>query len=289
MDKPQLVVDAKNRLGESAMWHPRERKLYWIDVRAPAVYRLEDNGSVTTIPLPALAGGLVPRRSGGLAIALQNGFHTIDTTTKAISFIADPEPDLPDNRVNDGSCDRRGRFWAGTQHVTIREPRGSLYRLDPDHTVRKMLHGITVSNMVRFSPDDRTLYYADTYSDVMYALDFSLDDGTIANRRVFVDTTSHPGHPDGSAIDADGCLWNAEYGGSRVVRYTPQGRIDRVIEFPVTQPTSCCFGGSGLDTLYVTSATQRLESDKLAQQPLAGGLFAVHVGVKGLPEAEYAG
>jgi len=289
MDKPELIVDAKNRLGESAMWHPRERKLYWVDVRAPAVYRLEDNGRVTTFPLPALAGGLVPRKSGGLAIALQNGFHTIDTTTQAIGFIADPEPDLPDNRVNDGSCDRLGRFWAGTQHLTIREPRGSLYRLDPDHTVRKMLHGITVSNMVRFSPDDRTLYYADTYSDVMYALDFSLDDGTISNRRVFVDTSGHPGHPDGSAIDADGCLWNAEYGGSRVVRYTPQGRIDRVIEFPVTQPTSCCFGGSGLNTLYVTSATQRLEPDKLAQQPLAGGLFAVHVGVKGLPEAEYAG
>ena len=143
--------------------------------------------------------------------------------------------------------------------------------------------------MVRFSPDDRTMYYADTYSDVMYAFDFSLADGTIANRRVFVDTSSHPGHPDGSAIDADGCLWNAEYGGSRLVRYTPQGKIDRVVEFPVLQPTSCCFGGSRLDTLYVTSATQRMDPAVLAQQPLAGGLFAVNVGVQGLPEAEYAG
>jgi sugar lactone lactonase YvrE len=289
MSKPELIVDAKNRLGESAMWHPREQVLYWIDARAPALYRLEARGSVTTIPLPAMAGAVVPRKSGGIAIALQHGFHTLDTRTGQLTLIVDPEPDLTDNRINDGSCDRMGRFWAGTQHLTIREPRGSLYRLDSDHTVRNMLHGITVTNMVRFSPDDRTLYYADTYSDLMYALDFSLPDGTISNRRVFVDTSSHPGHPDGSALDADGCLWNAEYGGSRVVRYTPKGKIDRTIEFPVTQPTSCCFGGPNLDTLYVTSATQRIEPDKLAQQPLAGGLFAVHVGVKGLPEAEYAG
>ena len=205
---------------------------------------------------------MVPRKSGGIAIALQNGFHSVDTATGVLSFIADPELDKPDNRVNDGSCDRMGRFWAGTQHVTIREPHGSLYRLDPDHSVRKMFEGITVTNMVRFSPDDRTLYYADTYSDRMYAFDYSLADGAIANRRVFVDTSSHPGHPDGSAIDADGCLWNAEYG-SRVVRYTPQGRIDRTIAFPVTQPTSCCFGGPNLDTLYVTSAMQRIEPEKL--------------------------
>ena len=289
MSKPELIVDGKNRLGESAMWHPREQKLYWVDVRAPAIYRLEADNRVTTLPLPALAGGMVPRKSGGIAIALQNGFHAVDTASGALSFIADPEPDKPDNRVNDGSCDRMGRFWAGTQHVTIREPRGSLYRLDPDHSVRKMFEGITVTNMVRFSPDDRTLYYADTYSDRMYAFDYSLADGAIANRRVFVDTSSHPGHPDGSAIDADGCLWNAEYGGSRVVRYTPQGRIDRTIAFPVTQPTSCCFGGPNLDTLYVTSATQRIEPELLAKQPLAGGLFAVHAGVKGLPEPEYGG
>ena len=184
----------------------------------------------------------------------------VDTTTKAISFIADPEPDLPDNRINDGSCDRLGRFWAGTQHVTIREPRGSLYRLDPDHSTRKMLQGITVTNMVRFSPDDRTLYYADTYSDVMYALDFSLADGTISNRRVFVDTAKPSRSPDGSAIDADGCLWNAEYGGSRVVRYTPQGRIDRIIEFPVTQPTSCA--SAGRTSTLCTSPAQRSGSSR---------------------------
>ena len=212
MSEPELIVDAKNRLGESAMWHPLERALYWIDARAPALYRLESGGGVTTFPLPAMAGAVVPRKSGGIAIALQHGFHAIDTATGQLNFIADPEPDLPDNRINDGSCDRLGRFWAGTQHVTIREPRGSLYRLDPDHSVRKMFQGITVTNMVRFSPDDRTLYYADTYSDVMYAFDFSLAEGAISNRRVFADTKDHPGHPDGSAIDADGCLWNAEYG-----------------------------------------------------------------------------
>ncbi len=283
------IVDGRNVLGESVIWHPVEQALYWVDVRAPALYRLEEDGTVAAIPLPGLAGGVVPRRSGGIAIALQDGFYTLDTTSGAVMLIVDPEPDKPENRINDGRCDRAGRFWAGTMHVTIREPRGSLYRLDADHSVRRIRGNLTVPNSICWCPDDRTMYISDTYSSIILAYDFSLAEGAITNERLFVDTSSHGGNPDGSCVDAEGCVWNAEYGASRVVRYTPQGRIDRTIALPVSQPTCCCFGGPGLDTLYVTSSRQRMAPETLAREPLAGGVFAVNPGVRGLPEAQYAG
>ncbi len=290
MSAVECVVDGRNVLGESVVWHPAEQALYWVDVRAPALYRLERDHSVTTMPLPALAGCVAPRRAGGIAIALQDGFCTLDTATGALTRLVDPEPDKPDNRINDGRCDRAGRFWAGSMHVTVREPLGAVYRLDADHTVRRMRERITVPNSICFAPDDRTMYLADTYANLIFACDFSLDDGAIANERVLVDTASHGGHPDGSCVDADGCIWNAEYRGGRLVRYTPDGRIDRTIALPVSQPTCCCFGGPGLDTLYVTSSRQRMTPEALAKEPLAGGVFAVRPGgARGLPEAAYAG
>ena len=201
-----------------------------------------------------------------------------------------PEPDLPDNRINDGSCDRIGRFWAGTQHLTIREPRGSLYRLDPDHTVRKMLHGITVSNMVRFSPDDRTLYYADTYSDVMYALDFSLADGTIAEPPR-VRRHDKPSRPSGRIGDRRRRL-PVERGIRRLAR--------RALHAAGPDRPRHRISGDAADLVLLRrleasirsmSPARRSGSSRTSsrRQPLAGGLFAVHVGVTGLPEAEYAG
>lgn len=289
MSGVECVVDGKNVLGESVIWHPAEQALYWVDVRAPALYRLEHDASVTTIPLPGLAGGVVPRRSGGIAIALQDGFYTLDTKSGAVSLIVDPEPDKPENRINDGRCDRAGRFWAGTMHVTIREPRGSLYRLDADRTVDLVRSGITVPNSICFAPDDRTMYLADTYRNTIFAFDLSLADGTLSNERLFADTSSDTGHPDGSCVDADGCVWNAQVRGGKVVRYTPGGKVDRVVALPVSQPTCCCFGGPRLDTLYVTSSRQRMAPELLEREPLAGGVFAVNPGVTGLPEAAYAG
>ena len=285
----ECVVDGRNVLGESVIWHPEEQVVYWVDVRAPALYRLETSGAVTTIPLPGLAGAVVPRRAGGIAIALQDGFYTLDTRTGAATRLVDPEPDKPENRINDGRCDRAGRFWAGTMHVTLREPRGSLYRLNADHTVDMMRSGITVPNSICFSPDDRTMYLADTYRDVIFACDYAQDEGTLANERVFVNTASDAGHPDGSCVDEDGCVWNAQVRGGKVVRYTPDGRVDRTIALPVSQPTCCCFGGPGLDTLFITTSRQRIAPELLAREPLAGGLFAVRPGVRGLYEAFYAG
>jgi sugar lactone lactonase YvrE len=169
--------------------------------------------------------------------------------------------------------------------VELRRPSGGFYRIGPDRSVLRLFGGITVPNSTAFSPDDRTLYFADSPRHLIWAFDFDRDAGTVGNRRVFVDLTARKGLPDGSCIDAEGFLWNAEYGGQRVTRYAPDGRVDRTVELPVTNPTCCCFGGETLDTLYVTSATPRTGP----QRPLDGGLLALGVGVRGLPEAAFGG
>jgi sugar lactone lactonase YvrE len=152
-----------------------------------------------------------------------------------------------------------------------------------------MRTGIVIPNSLAWSPDSRTMYFADSVRDLIWSFDYDLAAGTMSNERVFFDCTENPGSPDGSCIDADGCLWNAEYGGWRLVRYTPAGKIDRVIELPVQNPTCCCFGGENLDTLYVTSAAQKLSADELRSQPLAGSVFAVRPGSTGLPESRFKG
>lgn len=290
MGNLDCIVEAGNRLGECSLWDDEQQALWWVDSRGPSISRHDpSSGRTTTLPLPEVVGSFAFRRRGGILVAMASGFHFLDPGTGGLEKVVDPESHLPENRFNDGRCDRRGRFLSGTMSDTKREPTGSLYRLDADRTATKLRSDLIVPNSLAWTPDNRTMYLADTYRHRIYAYDYDFDAGTLSNERVFVDAGSHPGRPDGSCIDADGCLWNAEYGGWRLVRYTPAGKIDRVIEVPVANPTCCCFGGKDLDTLYFTSATQRLTPEDLAKQPLAGGVFAVRPGVQGLPEARYAG
>jgi sugar lactone lactonase YvrE len=168
----------------------------------------------------------------------------------------------------------------------MREPAGALYRISADGSCVRKRTGITVPNSLAWSPDGRTMYFADTPRRTIWAFDYDRGTGEPSNERVFV---ASPGYPDGSCMDADGCLWNAEYGGSRVVRYTPAGKVDRVIELPAKNPTCCCFGGKDLDTLYITTAAQRLSAETLEKYPLNGSLLRARPGVKGLPESRFAG
>ena len=170
------------------------------------------------------------------------------------SSLTHPEPDRPGNRYNDGRCDRRGRLWIGTMHEEIKRPSGSLYRVGADCGVRHLFDNISVPNSTAFSPDDRTMYFADTPRHLIWAFDFDLDVGAIANRRVFADLTARKGLPDGSCVDAEGYLWNAEFAGKRITRYAPDGRVDRTIEVPVKSPTCLCFGGETISTLFMWSA-----------------------------------
>ncbi len=168
-----------------------------------------------------------------------------------------------------------------------RGPSGALYRVSPEGTCARIRTNVIIPNSLAWSPDSRTMYFADSVRDVIWSFDYDLQAGEMSNERVFVDGAANPGYPDGSCVDAEGCLWNAEYGGWRVVRYTPAGKIDQVIELPVQNPTCCCFGGSDFGTLYITSAAQQLNADELHRQPLAGSVLAVRPGVKGLAEARF--
>jgi sugar lactone lactonase YvrE len=284
----ELAARGADRLGECPLWDERESMLWWVDSRWPALKRFDPaTGAVMMQVLPEVVGSIAFRDLGGLLAATKSGLHVLDGSGGALEPMANPEAHLPENRFNDGRCDRAGRFWAGTMCDARRDPTGSLYRFDADFACAKLRNAIIIPNGLAFSPDNRTMYFADTNRHTIWAWDYDLASGAATNERVFADTGE--GRPDGSCVDADGGLWNAQYGGGRLVRYTPTGKVDRVVEVPVANPTCCAFGGDDLGTLYVTTATQRLSPGDLAQQPLAGSLLALRPGVKGLPEGRFAG
>jgi sugar lactone lactonase YvrE len=280
----ECVVKGRELLGECPLWDERTQTLWWVDILEPSLKKL-DGGSLKTYPLPEAMGSFAFREPGGFVVAMKSGLYFFDT--EKLALIAKPDSHLPQNRFNDGRCDRDGRFWAGTMPEPMREPAGALYRLGADGKLARKRTGITVPNSLAWSPDGRTMYFADSPRRTIWAFDYDRASGEPSNERVFV--TTEVGFPDGSCMDADGCLWNAEYGGGRLVRYTPAGKIDRVIEVPVKNPTCCCFGGARLDMLYITTAAQRLTEAQLKEQPLAGSLLAVRPGSTGLVESRYAG
>ncbi len=284
----EVAVRGADELGECPLWDEREAMLWWVDARFPAVKRLDPaTGAVMMLVLPEIVGSLALREAGGMLAATKSGIHLLDPASGALEAKVNPETHLPDNRFNDGRCDRAGRFWAGTMSHVNRDPTGSLYRFDADFACTKLRNAIIIPNSLAFSPDGRTMYFADTNRHTIWAFDYDSASGAATRERVFADTGK--GRPDGSCVDAEGCLWNADYGASRVVRYTPAGKVDRSFSLPVTNVTCCCFGGEDLGTLYITTATQRLSPEELARQPLAGSLFALRPGVKGLAESRFAG
>jgi L-arabinonolactonase len=276
-------------LGEVPRWHPHEQALYWIDAFKPAIHRLHPaTGRLESWTPPEKLGSFAPRAGGGLLIAGRGGLAAYDSASGRLDRIVDPEAGGAVNILNDGRCDRRGRFWVGSMSRTMERASGVLYRLDRGH-LDAVDDGIWITNGLCWSPDDTKMYVADSHVKSIFVYDFHLDAGTIGPRRVFAITNQRPGVPDGSSVDAEGFIWNAVFGGSCVVRYAPDGRISRTLQLPVSRPTACAFGGADLGTLYITTARFRLPPDRLASEPLAGGLLALDVGVKGLPEPLYSG
>lgn len=284
------VVEAGNRLGEVPVWDVAEQALYWVDIEGRLLQRYTPStGAVERWAMPERIACFALRESGGLIVAFASGIAFYDLETREIDWIARPEADRPGNRFNEGKCDRRGRFWTGSMDDGLTRRSGALYRVDPDRSVEMVLDGVGVSNSIVWSPDDRDFYFADTLEGVIWRFDFDAEAGRISNRRAIVDLRGSGFGPDGSTVDAEGCLWNAQWGGWRVARYSPEGELLRSVPLPVQKPTNCIFGGPDLATLYVTSAVADLDGAALAAQPLAGGLFALDVGVAGLPETRFAG
>ena len=221
-------------------------------------------------------------------IAGRGGLAHYDPASGTLDRIVDPENGGAVNILNDGRCDRHGRFWVGSMTKTMERASGRLYRLERGH-LDAVDDGIWVANGVCWSPDDKRMYFADSHVKTIFVYDFDLAAGTIGPRRIFATMDDRPGVPDGSSVDAEGFIWNAVFDGGCMVRYAPNGRICRTVQLPVSRPTACAFGGADLATLYVTTARFRLAPDKLAAETHAGDLLALDVGVKGLPEPLYRG
>ena len=287
-----LALDARALVGEGPIWDARAGVLYWVDIPGSKVHIFNPaTGADRAIDVGQPVGTVVPRRSGGVMVALRDGFAALDLDSGALTLIADPEAHLPDNRFNDGKCDPAGRFWAGTmRQAEDRMGGGSLYRLDPDLSVHKMWGDITVANGIAWSQDAETMYYIDTPTQMVVAFEYNIETGAIANPKPVVSTPNGPGFPDGMTIDAEGMLWVAYWGGWRVVRWNPHtGEALASIELPVERVTAPWFGGPNLDELYITTARTGLDEAALAKQPRAGSIFVAKPGARGLAAFEFAG
>ena len=288
--EPRVLVESRNKIGESPVWSPREKALYWVDVEGRSIHRWrEDDGSIRNWDVGEPVGCIGLRERGGLVGARKSGFFFLEVPSGAITPIVDPEAGLPDNRFNDGKVDRLGRFWAGTRNfVDTTRATGALYRLDPDLSVHRMEESLRCPNGMAWSPDNKRMYLCDTWTRRIYIYDYDLERGAISCRRLFRELPESEGFPDGLTVDADGYLWNAHYNGWRITRYAQDGRIDRVVRMPVQHVTSVTFGGPGLETLYVTSASLRLSDTERSTQPMAGHVFALATSTPGLPQPMFA-
>lgn len=290
MYQVDVVCSVEDRLGESPVWDARDGTLYWVDALRPCIHRLDAHGGLSTWAMPRTLGSIAVRRRGGLVAAGQGGFSFVEPDGGVAGMLRDPEPVGSANILNDGKCDSRGRFWCGSRDPAFSAPTGILHRLDADLSCHAMDQGFIVSNGIAWSPDDRTMYFADSIAQQVFAYDFDADGGAIRGRRPFFSTRELGGGPDGAAVDAEGCYWTALFGAGLVVRIDPRGRLVSRIPLPVTNPTMCTFGGPALDVLFVTSATARLSPQQRAAEPAAGALLAVTgLGVRGFAGALFEG
>ncbi|WP_460448304.1 SMP-30/gluconolactonase/LRE family protein [Alsobacter sp. SYSU BS001988] len=285
MAEIECLIQVRDQLGETPLWCDQTQTIWWLDIERPRVQALEwATKRHRVFPLQATwAGGLAFAKDGRLLVALDNSLWFMDRESGALERFIEVEAEGRGTRLNDGRCDPTGRLWIGTMDERFVEPLGTLYRIEPSGRSTPMFDGIQVANSITTSPDGRVLYFADTRRFVIWAFDIDAD-GELSDRRMFADYTGGKGRPDGSCVDAEGYLWNAVFAGGRVVRYAPDGRVDRTIELPVTNPTCVCFGGPDLDRLIVTTATKMITHEVLGREPLAGGLLSVTVGVRGRPE-----
>ncbi|MGB1359982.1 MAG: SMP-30/gluconolactonase/LRE family protein [Paracoccaceae bacterium] len=288
--RAELIVDCKNEHGEGIFWNPSDGRIWWTDIQGRALWSFDP---VTTqsasIPMEDRVCCFAPRAAGGLIVAYSDRVVLFDPETKKETLVTLFEPENPETRLNDGRTDRQGRLVVGGMNEVSGTPDSSVISIDGNLKVQTLIDQISCANSICFSPAGNTMFFADTPDREILAFDYEKDRGTLTNKRLHASFKQEPGLPDGSCVDAEGGVWNAEWEGHRVVRVAPNGTIDHVIDVPVWKPTCCAFGGPNLDTLFIT--TSRLMSDEAAlkKEPSAGGLFAVKPGIRGVIDTPFKG
>ena len=244
--------------------------------------------------MPEMISAMAVRSNGDMLVASHHGINNYNFQEKKLTKILDIEPDKPQNRCNDGAADSKGRFWVGTMQnnltpeatdIEIVENSGSLYCINPDLSFKKLEDNIGISNTIVWSPDSKKFYFTDTLTGIINSYDCNIEEGTISNKKFFA--KHERGFPDGSIVDSDGFLWSCRWGGSCVIRFDPNGKVDDIIELPVQNITSCTFGGKDLKTLFITTARYGITQEEIKQQPLSGGLFAINLNIQGMPDNSF--
>ncbi|MDQ7247415.1 SMP-30/gluconolactonase/LRE family protein [Dongia sedimenti] len=293
MTEVRCLLEKRSVLGEGPIWRPRENSLYWIDLKAPAIYCFDvitrQNRQVPAA-LGKTIGGMVFARDGRMIVVDAEGVHDLNRSGHR-NLLVNPESDQVGNAFNDAKCDPKGRLWSGTADIGETRQSGSLYVIEGQgqRRVRRIDSGIICSNGPAFAPDGRQAYFTDSFAQEIYCYDVDLDTGLIGARKSFFRCSPEAGYPDGMTVDSEGYLWCCNWDGWSVTRYSQTGEIDRVLKVPVPRPTSVCFGGPRMDQLFITSASDGLSADQLREAPLSGSLFVCEPGVKGLLDAEFNG
>ena len=292
MNELRCVVPNQDLLGETPLWCVSTQSLLWLDIDGGRLQRFHpasgrhdsftfDERFVGSLALAEAPGQVL------LGVGLE--LYMFDMGSGQRQLLCSVEtPDL-DNRLNDGRCDARGRFWVGTMDNQLHRPHGAFYRVDAGGGVQRLFGDVIVANTVAFSPDQRRLYFSDTRRFMTWQFTLDAAAGSLSDRRVFVDHSATRARPDGACVDAHGFVWTAMFGGSRVHRFSPDGQLVRTIELPVSNPTCVCLGGPDLQTLFITTARKFLDRQRLRHEPLAGSVLAIDVDVPGLPENRFGG
>ena len=283
-EKLELVIDAGAQIAEGPFWDQEKQLLYWVDILGKTINIYNPvTAKNDVIQLDKMIGALIPTAKGKLLAALEDGLYLIDPETFKPRILVNPESNTAQTRFNDGKCDQKGRFWGGTMDLEENRELGKLYCLDQDLNLEEKVKNVKISNGLAWSLDNKTMYYIDSPTKEVLAFDYDLETAEISNKRTIISLAEGKGVPDGMSIDAQGKLWIAHFGGSQVSRWNPESgkKIDKV-ELPVSNVTSCAFGGKNLDQLYITTASVGLSEEQKEEQPYAGGIFRYQAEVKGL-------
>jgi sugar lactone lactonase YvrE len=279
----EVALDAPAEIAESPLWDAARNVLIWVDIYPGEVHLFDPvSRADTVIPVGQPVGAAATTTAGDLILAVRDGFGRLNPETGRTEPVAEVELELPDNLMNDGKCDRAGRFLAGTTSLSETPGAGALYRLNADLTVTTLLPDVTMSNGLDWSPDGTVMYYIDSPLQRVEMLDYGAD-GSLGRRRTFAEIPAEAGMPDGLTVDADGCVWVALWGGGAVHRFTPGGELDHVLRLPVSFVTSCAFGGADLRDLYITTSSWQFDAARFDAEPHAGALFVTRPDTVGLP------